>query len=454
MKHKKRNIITTLISVLALFTSMLLPSGALALGQVEPEKDDSTLTVKYHCDEKPAAGVTFSLYRVGDISKDASLTLAGDFKKYQVTLGHHTAAEWRALAQTLAGYAQRDKLTPFSAGKTDQNGTLKWENLSTGLYLVIGSQYTRGNYVYTAEPFLTVLPSLNEDKTEWNYHVTVTPKYASHYQGDPGPTFVSRRVLKVWDDAGNEQSRPDSVTVELLKNGAVYDTVTLNNANSWRYTWENLSAYDVWTVVEQPVMGYTVSVSHEGATFVITNTAEKPEMVSRTVKKVWEDAGNEQNRPDSVTVELLKNGAVYDTVTLNDANGWAHTWEKLSGADHWTIAEQAVPGYTSSVSQNGNAFVIINRWDDSESSDPSSDDSSSDDSSSDDSSSGKPSSDDSSSPSKPNPDDPSNPDHPDNPDDPKLPQTGMLWWPVFILLAVGLVFMILGLVMRKIGNEK
>ena len=46
----------------------------------------------------------------------------------------------------------------------------------------------------------------------------------------------------------------------------------LNAANNWRYIWENLDDRSTWTLVEEKVDGYTVSITREGVTFVVTNT--------------------------------------------------------------------------------------------------------------------------------------------------------------------------------------
>ena len=87
------------------------------------------------------------------------------------------------------------------------------------------------------------------------------------------------KVLKVW--RGGAQQRPEEIRVQLLRDGKVCDTVTLSAENGWRHTWEGLDAAHGWQVVEQTVPeGYTVSISREGVTFVITNTlkpSEEPE---------------------------------------------------------------------------------------------------------------------------------------------------------------------------------
>ena len=58
-------------------------------------------------------------------------------------------------------------------------------------------------------------------------------------------------MLKVWEDGDQETTRPESVRVQLLRDGEVYDTVTLSAENGWRHTWEDLSKQFVWQVIEE-----------------------------------------------------------------------------------------------------------------------------------------------------------------------------------------------------------
>lgn len=108
-----------------------------------------------------------------------------------------------------------------------------------------------------------------EKAAEWVYNTELFCKYDSEIV----PNQVVRKVQKVWEDDGNEKKRPQSISVQLLENGKVVDTVVLNRDNNWEYTWKNLDGGSVWQVVEaETPEGYTVSVVREGAVFVMTNT--------------------------------------------------------------------------------------------------------------------------------------------------------------------------------------
>ena len=119
---------------------------------------------------------------------------------------------------------------------------------------------------------MVMLPTQDAEKNEWIYDVLVSPKHDSTEIPDT-PSTITRKVLKVWDDADNK-NRPTEVIIQLLRNGEVYDTVTLNDDNNWRYTWSNLDDSYTWTVVEKECEGYTVQIERDGITFVITNTYE------------------------------------------------------------------------------------------------------------------------------------------------------------------------------------
>ncbi|MGN0133495.1 MAG: Cna B-type domain-containing protein, partial [Anaerotignum sp.] len=225
---------------------------AMAAERIDLDADVS-LTIRFKHGSDPIAGAFFELYRVADVSASGKYTLSGDFEDYPVSLKNLNSAQWRELANTLSGYAQRDDLTALDSGKTSAKGTLvfpnKQKSLKPGLYLVVGQRLEQGRYTYTPEPFLVCLPGVEPNGDVRDYDVVVNPKYDRDYEepGVPGSSEITRKVLKVWKDNGNEKNRPQKITVQLLRDGKVYDTVTLNAQNNWRYTWSGLSKKYHWT---------------------------------------------------------------------------------------------------------------------------------------------------------------------------------------------------------------
>jgi len=85
--------------------------------------------------------------------------------------------------------------------------------------------------------------------------------------------YIDVSVNKVW--YGADVTHPGSVKVTLYRDGVAYETVTLNAANGWTYTWEDLTDEFVWTVDEPSVpSGYNKTVRQNGTTFTITNIHE------------------------------------------------------------------------------------------------------------------------------------------------------------------------------------
>lgn len=211
---------------------------------------NSSLALSY-----PYDGVTFQVYRVAEAT-GSGYTLTEDFAAYAVTVPGESP---RDTAATLASYAARDAIAPTVSGVTADGGvTLR--DLADGLYLVVGVPHVSDWYTCTPIPFLTEISGGRAEATVKYERDTV--------EEEP----VSVTVEKIWaNDAG--QTRPGSVTVQLLCNGEAVQTATLNAWNGWKHTWKNLSANDLWQVTEQDVpSGYTVTVSQSGYTFTVTNT--------------------------------------------------------------------------------------------------------------------------------------------------------------------------------------
>ena len=397
---KNKRIVSLLLCLLLLGGILPLCAGAEPIDTAR----SCALTVELKDGDTPVEGFPIALYYVASVSAQGEFTPAGEFQSYPVELNGLTQAQYADLARTLDAYAQRDDLTPMESKQTGAEGSAFFDGLKTGLYLVGGSSAVWNGKSYAMEAFLVSLPSQLDDGT-LSYQVITQPKHAT---SEPGEETVDRRVLKLWQ-GDVEEFRPEKVTVSLLKDGAVYDTVTLTKAISWRYSWENLPKYGQdghlirWQLTETVPDGYRVSLGQEGEAFLLTNTyIPDTSTVTRRVQKRWDDTGYSSRRPASVTVELYCDSSLYDTVTLTAANGWRYTWENLPAKDSvgrphtWTLRERAVDGYESAVWTQGDTFLVRNTYKGA-----------------------------------------------------KLPQTGQLWWPVPVLCASGLALLALGLFLKK-----
>ena len=247
MKIKKR--ITVVLC--SLITALLFPLIVSAAGSIDTGREVQ-LNISYQDEAVALSGAAFDIYRVASVDESGELTPVAPFEQYHVEIRGKNDAAWKTLASTLEGYVLRDNITPADSGTTDEQGILTFPNqtkrLEQGLYLVLGHRHTQGGRIYEAASSMVLLPTQDKDKNDWLYEITVDPKHAS--QPEPGDNTTTRKVLKVWKDEGHEKNRPGEILIQLLQDGKVYDTVKLNAANNWRYTWEALDEQHTWTVVE------------------------------------------------------------------------------------------------------------------------------------------------------------------------------------------------------------
>ena len=276
-------ITSVLLGLLVLM--LLLPIQVQAAGRIDLEQDVN-LTISAQEGEIPLVGAKFDIYLVATVDEYGELTTTEEFDQFHVNIQGQNDDAWKKLASTLEGYVLRDQIAPTDTGKTDDQGMLFFpnnqENLKQGLYLVIGDRHTQDGYVYEASPFVVLLPSLDKEANDWVYEVSVNSKHDSE-QVPEEPNTTTREVLKVWKDEEHEKERPKEIIVQLLCDGKIFKTETLNADIGWNYTWTGLDSDHKWTIVEKELKNYTVTVTREGVKFVVTNTYNGPENPTSTV---------------------------------------------------------------------------------------------------------------------------------------------------------------------------
>lgn len=242
----------------------------------------------------------------------------------------------------------------------DRPDSITVKLLQNGRVFTEAEATAENNWTYSFDN----LPRFNEKGVEYGY--TVDEVVVDGYKKSAGENndLINTRTgmteitgEKVWQD--NEDAtgdRPDSITVKLLQNGRVFAETEVTAENDWTYNFDNLSRFDEegteygYTVDETDVDGY--KKSNSGTDLINTRTGK----IEVTVDKSWVDE-DEINRPDTITVNLLQNGTVFTTETIEaDADGnWAHTFAELPEFDdkgklhEYSVTEQDVPGYDSDV---------------------------------------------------------------------------------------------------------
>lgn len=132
------------------------------------------------------------------------------------------------------------------------------------------------------------------------------------------------------------------------------------------------------------------------------------ETISLKAVKVWEDQGEEARWPENITIQLLHNGKVHEEAVLNRENNWRYCWKNLSSNGNWRVVEKEVPeNYCTRVEKDGFTYVITNKyWQPETTKIPASTGG-------------------------------------------KIPQTGQLWWPVPLLAAGGVLFLFVGIMIKR-----
>lgn len=285
IRHRDRNYMIYVLTFLIALTGILgISKGSPVLAAEEESTQKGSISIV--C---PVEGMELSLYRVAEYEESGSFTLTERFRKYPVSLEQKNQEGWQGAADALADYIRRDGITADAVLVSGSDRKVCFTELNRGLYLVLGQttelQEDGKTQIYEPQTALIALPEDSKETSEGPdpYQVTAVLKFEKNDKlGKPEePEETKIHVLKVWKQ-DQEKERPDSIVVELLQtdvegNTTVADRQTLTKENQWSYTWKNLSTLMRWSVSEAEVPnGYTVAVTREGNTVVLTNTAKKP----------------------------------------------------------------------------------------------------------------------------------------------------------------------------------
>ena len=215
-------------------------------------------------------------------------------------------------------------------------------------------------YANGEEIVYTVTEDAVADYTTAIDGTTITNSYK------PGKTSIT--VTKAWADNDNQDGiRPENIKVQLYAGETAQgEEVTLSADNNWTYTWSELDAKKdgqdiVYTVRETEVpAGYEAIVTGTAAEgFILTNTHET-EVISVEGTKTWNDNDQTTKRPESITVRLLADGKEAGSQKVTADSNWTYKFTELpkyaAGKEIvYTVSEDAVPGYITSV--NGNNLI-------------------------------------------------------------------------------------------------
>ena len=252
---------------------------------------------------------------------------------------------------------------------SDKKGELSFNTLTEGTYTLKETKAPENYKLDETEHAVVV----TYDADKQIYHVTVDGKAVGskavpvEIANEADIKYLDLEASKVWDDQDNQEGlRPASVEFQLYKNGkAQGKPVTVSAATDWKAHFTNLPDKDsdgklnTYTVKEVKVpTHYTVDTEEASFTdgkATITNK-RTPETTTVTVKKVWDDAQNQDGlRPSTIKVHLLANGTEVQALDLTgEGDEWTHTFSDLPVYKDgqkvvYTVTEDKVDNYTTKI---------------------------------------------------------------------------------------------------------
>lgn len=244
-------------------------------------------------------------------------------------------------------------------------GTLSTENGYTCVFQSVPKYHDGGtliNYTIAEEKILGYTTTIAKDASGYKFTLTNTKPIET----------VTKTVSKVWDDNNNQDGlRPSAITVILTGDDGSRRVKSVIAAENWTTMFENLPKNQnhgqsiQYTVSEAFVSGYTDRVTQNGDNYTITNT-HTPATTELFATKTWKDNGNNDGmRPDEITVTAHGSDGRSYTEKLNANNQWSVMFSNLpkyvdGKVIEYSLTEESVPGYTSSITRNGKSFVLIN----------------------------------------------------------------------------------------------
>ncbi len=142
-------------------------------------------------------------------------------------------------------------------------------------------------------------------------------------------------ITKNWVDDSNALGlRPDELTITLLQNGNDYQNITLTGIDdTWSTTIEVPKyddnqveyTYSIREVVDNVNEDYS-NITYSEAELTVTNQLDKK--ANLKVTKIWDDGDNKAlTRPESIKVNLLRNGDFLEELEIIPDDINENTWE-------------------------------------------------------------------------------------------------------------------------------
>ena len=228
-----------------------------------------SVTLTRQPDRIPIGGAELSLYHVATVRSNEKKQLVYTYT--EAFAGCGIALDDPQLSLKLDALLETHT-APAVKLRTNGLGQAVFRDLALGLYLVKQTGPAVDGSVCMS--FLVTVPY--ETDTGYLYDVDALPKTDIH-------RTTNITIQKVWN-IDETTRQPDQVTVQLLREGVVIKTATLNAENGWRVTFPDLPVSDAYSVREVNIPeGFVATYTQNGYTFTVTNSTT----LIQTGQLVW-----------------------------------------------------------------------------------------------------------------------------------------------------------------------
>ena len=247
-----KNAVQKLNKLLCLMLCMVL-SGLLFIGVFAAPENLCQLAIDYRHQDIAICDAAFRIYRIAKLGSSQELIYTDAFSDLNLN-----ADQLKQSREELYRRVEEKALEPERILVTDTTGKAVADEVTAGVFLLVGEPAAVGDFVYYSDIQLIFLKD----------NLTLMPKSTRLPVGE---RLISIQAVKIWDDRGYESKRPGQITVRLLKDGKTVDSAILSRANGWSHTWNDLLPNARWTVKEDVPKGYLVTVERVGHVFTLTN---------------------------------------------------------------------------------------------------------------------------------------------------------------------------------------
>lgn len=344
-------------------------------------------------DGKRPGSITINLLADGEIVASKSVSAADGWKWTFDNLAKYKAGKeivYTISENAVNGYSTKiegyDVTNSYTPETTSVSGSKTWDDAknqdgkrpeSITINLLADGKQVDSKTVTAADDWNWEFENLPVYKSGTKITYTITEDEVADYVSSisgynvtntHNPETVEISGSKTWVDGNNQNNtRPESITIRLLANGAEVQSANVTAADNWAWAFTKLDRYKggeeiEYTVTEDAVAGYSTSING----MAVTNTLEDPEDVSVSGTKTWADGGKTHDNAKEIVITLYRtstqtgaaeekldavptwSGDTYTFADLEkyDADGYEYTYR---------VEEEPITAYDSA--QSGNNFT-------------------------------------------------------------------------------------------------